>query len=284
MVLGFTASDNFNDGSLSSNWTEPLYLDSEDENTGCQGSSVSGYPFWYENGGNLVGDQPNCDFGGIYYNSAYVFPEYFSIDISLDSDTSSGGFIVGYGGEGTNEPYYRVRYGYDQIYLSPRNGATVSGNNVTSLNTNNYNHNLEFTVNDEGRYNVSVDGTVELNGTVSTEHVTGYTGPYTENLMYFDNFYLSTDNSSSFCDARGELQNECVVNSEKQVSGEFHEIDNIFISEKSSVFEAQKTSWIKITNKSIISGLWTGNFNITADKITLTKGARFRPQNRIIIN
>lgn len=86
------------------------------------------------------------------------------------------------------------------------------------------------------------------------------------------------------CDRRGPL-NECIIDQEHKVSGENFNVSNKLITESSSeLYASPLFSRIKVTNTSRISGLWIGNFEITAKNIVLTSGAKFRPDDRITLN
>ena len=90
---------------------------------------------------------------------------------------------------------------------------------------------------------------------------------------------------ASFCDKRG-LRNECIINSEKNLSSQEQEIGEEFYAEKSSIFNAViHPAEISVSNNSYLSGVWRGSFNIISDKIIIRSGAKFRPENgRIILN
>ena len=91
----------------------------------------------------------------------------------------------------------------------------------------------------------------------------------------------------SICDRRG-LFNECISNSTHKIDGEDFNLNSIFKSEDTSVFEAlnERTS-ITVSNSSIISGTWRGSFSIDTNgkQARITSGAEFRPKGeRIVIN
>jgi hypothetical protein len=89
--------------------------------------------------------------------------------------------------------------------------------------------------------------------------------------------------SFSICDKRGPAK-ECIVNSENKLSSEKHSINNELQTEPTSVLEALTAPGkITVSNSSFISGIWTGSFNITANEITITSGAEFRPENGRIL-
>ena len=90
---------------------------------------------------------------------------------------------------------------------------------------------------------------------------------------------------STLCDLRGP-QNECILNSSKQASDRNFSIESIFQAKQNADVDALKApAEVNIFNKSSISGLWTGGFQITAEKVTLKEGAKFRPENdSIVIN
>ena len=88
----------------------------------------------------------------------------------------------------------------------------------------------------------------------------------------------------SICDRRGP-NNECISNSTHEVSGEEFDISSIFQVESTSVFEAfNRKATFNLTNKTTISGLWRGSFNIRAERPRIVSGASFRPgDGRIVI-
>ncbi|WP_414837741.1 DUF2341 domain-containing protein [Candidatus Nanosalina sp. VS9-1] len=90
---------------------------------------------------------------------------------------------------------------------------------------------------------------------------------------------------SSLCDLRGP-RNECILNSSKQISDKSFSIQEIFqAKQKADVGALSAPAQLNIFNKSAISGLWTGGFTITAEKVTIKEGAKFRPENdSIVIN
>ena len=90
--------------------------------------------------------------------------------------------------------------------------------------------------------------------------------------------------SASFCDLRGS-ENECVVDSIRQLEANTYDVISIFESRSTAVFEAfSGTSILNVSNSSRISGFWKGSFDIRSTSIRIEPGASFIPQNgRIII-
>lgn len=87
----------------------------------------------------------------------------------------------------------------------------------------------------------------------------------------------------SICDRRG-LFNQCISNSTHEIDGESFELESVFESESTAVFEAldQKAS-ITVSNSSIISGTWRGEFDIQSDSPRIGSGAEFRPEGERIV-
>ncbi|WP_414837396.1 LamG domain-containing protein [Candidatus Nanosalina sp. VS9-1] len=76
---------------------------------------------------------------------------------------------------------------------------------------------------------------------------------------------------------------KCISNRTHSVSGEAYDIDSEFESKSTAVFEAfQNSASISVNSSARISGLWRGIFDLNAERITLTAGARFRPVNGTI--
>lgn len=97
-------------------------------------------------------------------------------------------------------------------------------------------------------------------------------------------YLLQADSNRGLCDRRGP-QNECIVSKMHEISSRSFDINSIFESESSSVFQAfSGVADVSVTNRSIISGLWQGSINFTADEIVLKSGAKFRPEGRILLN
>jgi hypothetical protein len=96
------------------------------------------------------------------------------------------------------------------------------------------------------------------------------------------NFTVKTG-TPGICDRRGSKR-ECIVDSEKEITGETHSVNNVFESSSSSIFSSRPgEAKLEIFNNSFISGVWTGNFNITSRDTVIRPGAEFKPSDRIII-
>ena len=89
---------------------------------------------------------------------------------------------------------------------------------------------------------------------------------------------------SGFCDYRGP-ENECVMNSTRQLSQQVYNVESVFESKRNAVFEAfEGAATVNVSNSSILSGLWRGSFFIKSDEARIVSGAKFRPEgSRIII-
>lgn len=90
--------------------------------------------------------------------------------------------------------------------------------------------------------------------------------------------------SDSICDIRGS-NSECVSNRTHSVAGEEINIDSVFISRQSSLFTSfNGQAGISISNRSIISGTWKGEFNLSSNQgTTIGAGASLRPRDGDII-
>jgi hypothetical protein len=90
--------------------------------------------------------------------------------------------------------------------------------------------------------------------------------------------------TSEFCDYRGP-KNECVMNSTRQLEAQTYDVDSIFKSRSTAVFEAfSGISILNISNSSRLSGTWKGGFDIRSTPVTIEPGASFKPENgRIIV-
>ncbi|WP_414837394.1 hypothetical protein ACK3SF_03925 [Candidatus Nanosalina sp. VS9-1] len=55
-------------------------------------------------------------------------------------------------------------------------------------------------------------------------------------------------------------------------------MDSDFTSEENSIFTSSVPASISVARSARISGLWQGVFDLTAEKIVLKSGARFRPE------
>lgn len=89
--------------------------------------------------------------------------------------------------------------------------------------------------------------------------------------------------AATLCDFRGPL-NQCVLNSSREVSNQNFSIQAVLdIRSEASLEALSGQGLIEVSNNTIFSGLWTGNFEVRAEKITIKEGARFRPGNERII-
>jgi hypothetical protein len=89
------------------------------------------------------------------------------------------------------------------------------------------------------------------------------------------------------CDIRGPF-NECISDSEHNISSKSFSISSIFEAKETSVFEAfYGMANINVGNSTSLSGFWSGSFNITTpekERTTIEPGAEFKPENgRIIV-
>lgn len=93
---------------------------------------------------------------------------------------------------------------------------------------------------------------------------------------------VGSEKSRGLCDSRGP-ENECILNSSRQISQNTFTVDSVFQAGTEAYLNASEgNSMLNITNSSSISGLWEGGIEFEADKLVLTSGARFRPQDERI--
>ena len=91
------------------------------------------------------------------------------------------------------------------------------------------------------------------------------------------------DETFTLCDFRGPL-NQCVLNSSRDLSNQNYTVEAVLdIRSEASLEALSGQGLIEVSNNTIFSGLWTGNFEVRAEKITIKEGARFRPGNERII-
>lgn len=174
----------------------------------------------------------------------------------------------------------KVRWGW--VWNNEENTCdtvdSVAGIGLTYVDTN---------VAQSGSYSTCCSSTPSGSETGTFELRSLVWGQTPDGAVFSDN-KISSDigvERASFCDKRG-LNNECIINSEKNMSSKEQSVNEEFHVEKTSIFKAlTQPAEISISNRSYLSGLWRGSFNIVSDRITITAGAKFRPQNgRIILN
>lgn len=89
---------------------------------------------------------------------------------------------------------------------------------------------------------------------------------------------------SSLCDFRGP-KNECIVETEKNISAKDFSRQEIFETRESSSLKSFfGSSNIFISNKSALSGSFEGSINMSATEVTIKPYAEFRPEGRIVID
>jgi hypothetical protein len=97
-------------------------------------------------------------------------------------------------------------------------------------------------------------------------------------------YEIGSEEKASLCDERGP-KNECIVDSENEISGWNFKVDSELIFRTNSIMRAEsEKSILEVSNTSSISGLWTGTFNFISEDITLRSGSKLRPDKRIILN
>ena len=237
--------------------------------------------------------------------STWINPS--SLSYADDGHFSNHAQLVGKQGSNSDDNYELALLdtGEVGVYVDNGNNVQITGG---SVNTGNWYHvtstygdgRLELYVNGDKVASISASGAlvtnthpVEFGGDSGGNYGGGnyfwYDGKMDETRIYDRELSSSEvqelyNYQGSICDKRGPNK-ECILDSEKDVSGQEENINNVFISEKSALMETTSAqSKISISNRSRISGLWIGNFEITAKKIVLTAGASFRPDERITLN
>jgi|GEM_PF-1754123 len=88
---------------------------------------------------------------------------------------------------------------------------------------------------------------------------------------------------TKLCDSRGP-SNECIINSQRNVNSQEYDITSRFFVESSSILQALSSKAVfNISNKTTISGLWEGSFDIISDETRLVEGAKLKPGNGEIV-
>lgn len=94
---------------------------------------------------------------------------------------------------------------------------------------------------------------------------------------------LGEEQTYNLCDSRGP-ENECILNSTRQISQKNFTVNSVFVADReASVTSTEDFGEIYVSNKSFLSGLWTGNIKLFTDTVVLEAGASFRPENGRII-
>lgn len=91
---------------------------------------------------------------------------------------------------------------------------------------------------------------------------------------------------TGFCNYRGPF-NECILNQTKTFNPEVYDVSSVFEVRENAVLNSNNgIAKIKVENSSLLSGVWTGGFNISKpkeEKITIKPNADFRPNGKRII-
>lgn len=236
--------------------------------------------------------------------STWINPS--SLSYSDDGHFSNHAQLVGKQGQGSDDNYELALLdtGEAGVYVDNGNNIQVTGG---SIDTGSWYHvvstygdgQLELYVNGDRVASSSASGSLVSNthplefggdsgGNYGGGNYYWYDGKMDEIRIYSRELSSSEvqdlyQYSASICDRRGS-ENECIVDSEKDLSGKDESIDSVFISESSSIFNAPSgQADISVSNSSFISGLWFGDFNLSANTLTIEPGAEFRPEERIII-
>jgi hypothetical protein len=216
-----TYSDNFNDN-VKTNWTTPYYMFYGETYPSTQDLAT----YWTETGGALKSTQPNSNFGMAYHNGRKYLPKKITASFKLDNSSSAGSVVFGHGGHNTAKPYYRIYYGYDWFNLHALNGAYASGT-LTYATTKNYVwHTIEINIEINGDFNILFDGAKRLEGQLDISDVFGHVGFYSENTMYYDNFYIESHNGVLLNNGCGDAiilddENAIIQHSGQQISGNY---------------------------------------------------------------
>ena len=83
------------------------------------------------------------------------------------------------------------------------------------------------------------------------------------------------------CDRRG-IKGECIVNSSKDIGNQEISIESVFESEVTASFSSD-SAVLNISNTSFISGIWRGGLELSANRLVLRSGASFDPEGKTIL-
>jgi len=237
--------------------------------------------------------------------STWINPS--SLSYTDDGHFSNHAQIIGKQGPSSDDNYELALLDTGEIgvYVDNGNSVQITGG---SLNTNEWYHitstygngKLELYINGDKVSSTSASGSLVTNthplefGGDSTGNYGGdnyywFNGKMDETRVYSKELTTSDvqelyNYRESFCDKTGPNQ-ECILNSERDISGQSRSINNVFLSRKSASIKSNpENAILTISNTSKISGIWTGNFEIKANTITLTSGAKFNPRDKITLN
>jgi hypothetical protein len=180
-------------------------------------------------------------------------------------------------------------------FASERDTSALKVDNVTSsLNGQSVDVKIEQDTDNDGAAE-ETSAQISLNGSggpYNLEGISSRSKKYRLKINLSSNQVTTTPELSrlslkttgpAICDRRGNL-GECISETTHDIDGKNIDLNSRFEAKETSIFEAFTTqAQLSITNSSIISGLWTGTFNLTADQITIKTGADFRPNNGRII-
>lgn len=94
---------------------------------------------------------------------------------------------------------------------------------------------------------------------------------------------IGSEVRSNICTTRGP-ENECVVDESRNVSGRNFNVNSVLQVKENALIESQNgESRITVSNSSLLSGTWKGSLNITSDKTVIRPDASFQPVERIIL-
>ncbi|WP_414838193.1 hypothetical protein ACK3SF_02215 [Candidatus Nanosalina sp. VS9-1] len=232
--------------------------------------------------GSSIYQSHNIDEDSRVYQSGTGVEEFRFVandTISVWIGDTEGGNSISYMGDdfsmtrvepGENKMIGAGRHSPNLVAMATENDTKLEVDGTTyEMDKNGF---KQFSTSPPHTYNVST------NKPVITQFIAG------NNLNDEGTYLLQSEPDGGLCDRRGP-KNECISSNVHQISARSFEINSIFESKPSSALKsAGGASDITVNNRSIISGLWRGDINFTADEIVLKSGARFRPVNRIILN
>lgn len=86
----------------------------------------------------------------------------------------------------------------------------------------------------------------------------------------------------SICDSRGS-ENQCIVDETHSVAGTFIEIESILDFRSSSEIESgSEKSILKTSNRTLISGVFTGHLRLESEKPVIRPGTKLKPNDERI--
>lgn len=280
----FPMFDNFERGSIGSNWTK--YGD-------------TGY--WSINDGRLRADDTNGEQYSYLANTQHEFSNEsgFAIgsEIYFSGSAEWGGFLLWSNLDehhhiDFNPTRYQDRTEASHDYEQPPDPPVNQGEWYdVKIAYNDSDGTLYWFNNDRFAYKESDTG---IN--TPTSGYTGVISNYYHDYVLWEYVYtrrltspepsvkIGNQQRASICDRKGP-KNECIVDTQNDISRRTFEVEDVFISERSARLESEsEMATLSVFNESILSGVWTGNIGFKAREISIKPGAKFHPENRIILN